>query len=608
MKKLFRLYQNAGIRTKLSLCVILAAVIPAILITAIFSGKLYSMVIADTIKKQQMSSSQVAPQVTEALEQITKAAELMRQEPYYQTLFYSAVNESYQTLAQTKEADAFRNRVKEIIQLTPVTAVRIYVNLPQDEEGFFEADASENIFIPEIRSRGTYWHGIFTSDQVSMLYCPRLYLSEEEINHYGDCAYVLRTSTTTGEHTYPAYVALYYSSDIYAQIMEEGIAVKDSVSYIVNERNATIASTDSKLTGMYYQYYEDLQDYLMSSNSFVEKSIAGKKVYLAINYMKKQNWFMVTVMPEKSMVSIANNTAFAFAAIYIVSILVGVILALLQTRSITTRLSRLNSRMRGIREELPKPLAEPKVHDEVGELVLAYNYMIGEMERMAEEQKQTAEILKMSEFNALQAQINPHFLYNMMDVINWMVLQGKPEEASNTIQQLARFYKLTLSKKKNISRIKQELEHVSIYIELQNKRFSDRIDFVLDIPDELGNYQIPKLTLQPIVENSILHGIMEKEDKQGTIVITGWEENGDVYLLVSDDGIGIPKEVLPHILSPEQKRQSRGTNIAVYNIHNRLQLLYGEKYGLSYESVYGTGCEVTIRIPCMKGEEKDDSK
>lgn len=219
-----------------------------------------------------------------------------------------------------------------------------------------------------------------------------------------------------------------------------------------------------------------------------------------------------------------------------------------------------------------------------------------------EEQIQAAEDLRIAEFNSLQAQINPHFLYNTMDMINWLAQQGRTFEVCNAVQSLSRFYKLTLSRKQSISTIAQEEEHVSIYIHLQNMRYHDSIDFVSDIPDELMEYQIPKLTLQPVIENSILHGILEKDTKSGTIVLTGWMEDRDIVLLISDDGVGIAEEKLPVILTGAGKSASGGTNIAVYNTHRRLQILYGETYGLSYSSKQGNGTEVQIRFPARRGE------
>ena len=145
--------------------------------------------------------------------------------------------------------------------------------------------------------------------------------------------------------------------------------------------------------------------------------------------------------------------------------------------------------------------------------------------------------------------------------------------------------------------IAEEAEHVEIYVELQNMRYHDNISFILDIPDELNEHPIPRLTLQPVIENAIQHGILEKESREGTIVLTGWIEDGDIVLLISDDGIGIPPEILSKILSGSGQSTSGGTNIAVYNTHRRLQLLYGPKYGLHYESTPGQGTEVEIRIP-----------
>lgn len=238
--------------------------------------------------------------------------------------------------------------------------------------------------------------------------------------------------------------------------------------------------------------------------------------------------------------------------------------------------------------------------DEIGTMNSVFNQTIEKIEQLIKQVVEMETVNKDIEFQALQAQINPHFLYNTMDMINWMALQGQTDEISHAVQSLSRFYKLTLSRKKGISTIARELEHVTIYVQLQNMRYHDSIELITDIPDELSEYQIPKLTLQPVVENSILHGILEKESKSGTIVITGWMENEDIVLLISDDGVGISPEILSTILSGKGKSQSGGTNIAVYNTHRRLQILYGNNYGLTYSSKPGEGTEVEIRFPAHR--------
>lgn len=174
-------------------------------------------------------------------------------------------------------------------------------------------------------------------------------------------------------------------------------------------------------------------------------------------------------------------------------------------------------------------------------------------------------------------------------------------------QSLSRFYKLTLSRKQSISTIAQETEHATIYLEIQNMRYHNSISFVSDIPDELMEYQIPKLTLQPLIENAVLHGILEKDDKTGTIVLTGWIEGTSIVLLISDDGVGIPSEKLSAILSGNGNSTSGGTNIAVYNTHRRLQILYGPDYGLTYSNTPGSGTEVEIRIPAIRKSATEPS-
>ena len=141
-----------------------------------------------------------------------------------------------------------------------------------------------------------------------------------------------------------------------------------------------------------------------------------------------------------------------------------------------------------------------------------------------EKQAKAAEDLRIAEFNSLQAQINPHFLYNTMDMINWMALQGQTDEISHAVQSLSRFYKLTLSRKKGISTIARELEHVTIYVQLQNMRYHDSIELITDIPDELSEYQIPKLTLQLLWKIPFFTGSWKKNQNPELLLLPdGWK-------------------------------------------------------------------------------------
>lgn len=578
LKKLKQEYNDLKIQTKFAICILIAILTPFLVLGIMFSTRLYDMVASNTIRDEQEASMRTVPRIDWVLERITDTYE------------------EISPLLKEDDQSGLLTAVDSLVEKGIATAVRIYVNWPGSELPW-GSDGGQDVVVPIAEARGTYWHGIFQGSRIKQLHCPSFYLGIREKEAYGDCAYIVQDTLNYRGNLYPCYVAVYYESEPVEDIMKEGIAFPGSVSYIVNERDAVIASTDDYLAGMYYINYEDISSYLMSSNNFIERNILGEKLYVSFNAIEENDWYMVTVTPSGPLMQRTAMVLLQFVCICIVCIVGAFLLAMRQARSITSRISGLAEQMAEGRKGTPVSMPAPTVHDEVGALIETYNYMTARMNELLEKQKETAEELRIAEFNSLQAQINPHFLYNTMDMIHWMALKGHTDEISNAVQRLARFYKLTLSHKSNFMSIEEELEHVSIYVDLQNMRFKQAIDFVIDIPDELTSSSIPKLTLQPIVENAILHGILEKEEKTGSIVITGWQEENAIVLLVSDDGVGIPESKLPTILSGQRTGNSGGTNIAVYNIHKRLKLLYGESYGLQYFSREGQGTDVRLTIP-----------
>lgn len=596
-----RFYGRLSIQTKFTLCILVAVIIPFAALTMMFSKQFYNMIIADTIRSEQEASAQTAPLIEAVLMYITDAHEALIEDAYYQTLFFHPVSEDLTTLAESQDAVDFAAHVKSVIDEGTIKTVHFYLDIPEDD-AFFHEKTSSNLFLPLSEVKGTYWYGIFQGSHPNALYCPPSYLGPREREEYGDLAYITAASLYREGTSVPCYMVLYYSSETYTQTLTDALTLPGSVSYLINEREALLATTDDYLSGIYRLSYTDIQDSSLSSNNFMERDVLGEKLYVGFYYIRESGWFLVTVLPRAPLIEQGNRIILNFILFCLICIVAAIGIAIWQSRSITVRLSSIIRQMALVREDLPMPLPAPVVQDEVGELISTYNYMTEKMNLLIEQQKQTSEELRITEFHSLQAQINPHFLYNTMDMINWMALQGRTAEVSSVVQNLARFYKLTLSRKQDFNTITDELEHVSIYVQLQNMRFQNSIDFVVDIPDELGVYGIPKLTLQPIVENAILHGILEKEEKSGTIVITGWLEEDAVIILVSDDGAGIPANKLPYILSGSSTHKTSGTNIAVANIHKRLQLLYGAVYGLTYRSTEGAGCEVEIRLPLTTPE------
>lgn len=593
-------YGDLKLQSKFTLALTLIVVIPAILVAVFFYSQLYDMVVSNTIRKEQEISSKTAPLIEETVSQVTDTYEELASLSFFKTIFHNPVSTPLGELTHTQDAEDFRKRVNEIADKDPVNAIRIYLQTPASQNSLFVSENTRDTFLPMSSARGTYWYGIFQGSHVTELFCPPFYLGTKERENCGDLAYIRKISINYYNNVYDAYVVLYYPSSAFEKILSDNLALSGSVSYIINDRNSTVASSNDSLSGIYWLDYESIQDAFMSSNNFVEQNILGETVYAGFYSITEPKWYMVTILPSQPLINQSNQIILQLLGIYLAILIFAIVLANFLARSITNRLSSVISQMKKVRQGPPVPMESPQAHDEIGDLIDTYNYMTRKMDELIQKQAKASEDLRIAEFNSLQAQINPHFLYNTMDMINWLALQGHTSEVSTAVQNLSRFYKLTLSRKKGISTIEREEEHVSIYISLQNMRYHDSIDFISDIPDELLEYQIPKLTLQPVIENAILHGILEKETKSGTIVLTGWLEDSDVVLLISDDGVGISPEKMPTILSGTGQSSSGGTNIAIYNTHRRLQILYGQKYGLTYTSTPGQGTEVQIRIPAKK--------
>ena len=596
-------YLNLRLQTKFTIALISIVVLPAFLTVFLFYGKLYNMVVSNTIRQEQDASAKTAPLIERTMDTILATTRNITGQTFFLELFYMPVSDSAKELASSNHAIDFKNAIRRLTTDSIVTDVRIYVDFPEELETLDDDPNTENILAPISQAKGTYWYGIFQGNRENQeMFCPSFYLGSQEKKNYGDMAYICPLSLYYHSNAYKAYLAVYFSDSKLNSILSDNLSLEGSVSYIVNERDAIVATSDQSLSGIYRLDYDTIKESFMSSNNFIERNILDTKVYAGFYSISNTDWFMVTILPAPPLIHESNHLMLQIALLYAGFLVLALIFANVLAHSITGRLSSVIRQMQTVRHGPPTPMESPQAHDEIGDLIDTYNYMTRKMYELMEKQAKAAEDLRIAEFNSLQAQINPHFLYNTMDMINWMALQGQTEEISHAVQSLSRFYKLTLSRKKGISTIARELEHVTIYVQLQNMRYHDSIELITDIPDELSEYQIPKLTLQPVVENSILHGILEKESKSGTIVITGWMENEDIVLLISDDGVGIPPEILSTILSGKGNSQSGGTNIAVYNTHRRLQILYGKDYGLIYSSNPGEGTEVEIRFPAHREE------
>ncbi len=228
--------------------------------------------------------------------------------------------------------------------------------------------------------------------------------------------------------------------------------------------------------------------------------------------------------------------------------------------------------------------------------------MVRQMKKLTDDMVKEQKAKRKSELDALQSQINPHFLYNTLDSVVWMIEGERYKEAISMVTALAQLFRISLSKGNNIITIHDEIVHAKNYLSIQQVRYKNKFTADIDIDPAIENCATIKLIVQPLLENAIYYGV-EHMDGEGEIHLKGYEKDGDIYISVSDNGMGIPKEVLDTLLTDKARSRGKGSGIGLWNVNQRIQIYFKGDYGLMVESELDEGTTVTIHLPKVPIEE-----
>lgn len=393
------------------------------------------------------------------------------------------------------------------------------------------------------------------------------------------------------------------SAKYFQDIMKNANITSEGLVYLMSENGRMITSSNSSILqkmqkkGILLNYGAEL---------FMEKKKEGQKEY----YITRQNvdgasWQMILIIPESEYEDQYRFLWLSAALMLGSMIAVIVLMSYLLSGYYVGRLKKLNAEMTGLESgNLNANLPITTEEDEIEEIYHNFNGMVQEVQRLMQEHYQLGKEVKMAEVRALQAQINPHFLYNTLDLINWISMDYGAEEIGTLTWNLARFYRLSLNHGKSLISIGEEVEHVEVYVNIENYHFDNAISLEVDVPEELKSYACLNIILQPFVENAIVHGIAEKPDIESCeIRIRARREEQDIIFSVQDDGPGVDVEQMQKETQQDIRTAQHG--YGVRNINFRLKLCFGEKYGVTYlESEKGT--HVEIKIPVMTIAEAEE--
>ena len=344
---------------------------------------------------------------------------------------------------------------------------------------------------------------------------------------------------------------------------------------------------------------EDLESIRRNVFGSYTSTFDGRERLTIIQTVEKTRWRIVGIAFMDELLEPLKPFRISLYVLMVIFILIAILLSRAIALHITRPLRMLELDMRKVQDgdfSISETQGESK---EVESLSHSFLLMVQRIEELMEEVRATEAVKRQRELDALQAKINPHFLYNTLDSVVWMAETGNNQGVVKMVTALASLFRISIAKGHDTITLKEELAHVESYLDIQAMRYKDKFRFSIFLPEELENVPTIKLIIQPIVENSIYHGIKYLQE-EGLIEISAKAvEKDKIEIKVKDNGVGMPPDVLSTILDKERERNhiSDGNGIGLINIDERIKLSYGDEYGLSIESELDEGTTVTITIP-----------
>ncbi len=391
----------------------------------------------------------------------------------------------------------------------------------------------------------------------------------------------------------------------------------DYVEQVIKGMESTTDSDMSRLkldvilrtTGTLRTQIDKIGTQIKEKKSVAENEAALEEIYLVTDLINSniQEYvlFEINQTQIKYLETQANFTRWAVFSVLTLSVMIvlAVISTWLISESIYTPIKKLQNITRTIADKDLEALINPDNRDEIAQLGRSFNAMVGRIRELLDYKLKEQDNLKKYELKMLQVQINPHFLYNTLDSIIWMARDNQNAQVIEMVSALSNFFRVTLSRGKDWIKIQEEIEHVRSYLSIQKIRYQDILDFYIEVDEAILAGTILNLTLQPLVENALYHGIKNKRNG-GTIWVRGsLKSPGLISFEVEDDGIGFSAdrlaEVRANLADDKSPVEVNESGFGINNVNKRIKLYYGEQYGLSIESEHLKGTRISLLIPLV---------
>lgn len=589
-----RVFNDTSIKNKLLLSYLVLIFVPLIFLVTVSWMKISQNFKSNMYNLAAKALEQTDSYLEYKLGYITNISDIiMLQETIQEVLTRDMSTYSTDYMQQVIDAETLSLYFNSFENTEDINLVRLYV---QDCLSYSEGN---KYFLNINKASQKDWFNQVLEPYNQYHWFPFEYFKDEESNEGPIVCLLRRVIDSSNYRNTVGVLRIDVREAVLNDIISKANVVDSGLTFIVNSRGEIITSYGNGTISNDFIKEAILDNKFSEEKVWTNITIADKLYVSAFTDIKKTDWKLFTLIPYDEILKTGSDIRDFMLVIMFISAVVAYLTAYYLVHATVNRIKSLGDNMHKVKDgdfDIQVPVTN---NDEIGQLTRDFNYMVKEMAIMIQERFAMGKKIKNLELKALQAQINPHFLYNSLDMINWTAAINGITEIEIMVQALAKFYKLSLSKGAEIISIRDEIEHVKAYITIQNLRYDNGIKFILDIDEDIYQYSIIKIILQPIIENAIIHGILKKNERKGTIVISGKLNEGNIVFTVKDDGSGMDRNMIDKIFNNPKETKSYG----IRNINDRIALHYGPKYGMSFHSEVGKGTEVTITIPAIKSGE-----
>lgn len=585
-------YYNLSLGSKLILSYCVVTIIPM----AIFIYILYSNISASEENKMEYSSNQSFEQaysiINSRIRYVNNVVDFLFMDEQLQrianTHSYDYFNDFGQQLI---DSDRLMKQIMGLEKREGIVKLKLYIDkrivLSNENKTYFSIESIQD----------TIWYNIITANRNKTLWCPTEYFDYEgkSVNELIPVVRIIKDKNNLNKNM--GILRLDISKNEIFNILVKSKVSPNTNTYIFNKKGEIICSSkkQNETDINILQNLRDQETDRITDKDWSIENINNKDYRIKVKSFEGTDWRIYMMIPLTDVYASSKSIRYKLIVTIFCVMVIAYLMAFLISRTNTHRLKGFIKLMKSAEKGDFNLKILPNYNDEIGYLSKHFNVMLTKISMLIDHEVKLGQKVQAAELKALHSQINPHFLYNTLDLINWFSLMGRDEELREVVVSLSRFYKLSLNKGEEFVSLENEIEHVKAYVDIQNKRFAEKISLVINLDEDIKQARVLKIILQPIVENAIMHGIMQKSPKEGTITITGKKIGNDLVIIVQDDGIGIGDERLKEIQQP--KFESVGSAYGIRNIKERISMLYGEQYGLTYESSIGVGTKVKITFP-----------